>query len=44
MQIQPEVVVPTSCPVDNYNISEDTVLTSGWSITLDHLPPDGIHW
>jgi len=44
MQIQPEVIVLTSCPVSNCNISGDTVPTSGWSILLDRLPPDGIHW
>jgi len=28
----------------NCNISGDTVPTSGWSVPLDHLLPDGIHW
>jgi len=44
MQIQPKVIVPTSYPVSNCNISRDTVPTSGWSVLLDHLLPDGIHW
>jgi len=44
MQIQPGVIVPTSCPIGNCNICGDTVPTSGWSILLDRLLPGGIHW
>ena len=44
MQIQPGVIVLTSCPVGNCNIRRDTIVTSDWSVPLDRSPPDGIHW
>jgi len=44
MQIQPGEVVPTSCPIGNCNIRGDIVPMSGWSVPLDRLPLDDIHW
>jgi len=44
MQIQPGAVVPTSCPAGSCNIHGDIVLMSGWSVLLNCLPPDDIHW
>jgi len=43
-QIQPGLTVQTNCPVGSCNIHGDTVPMSGWSVLLDRLPPDSIHW
>jgi len=44
MQIQPGAVAPTSCPIGSCNAHRDTIPMSGWSVPLDRLPPDDIHW